>query len=180
MRALIISADNFEDTELLYPFYRLIEEGFQADIASFEKGKIKGKHGYTVPVNLSIEEVNPENYALLVLPGGKAPEALRKNPRVLEVVKAFYSAGKPIGAICHGPQILISAGLLSGKKATSYKSVAKELIEAGAQYEDKEVVMDGNLITSRMPSDLPYFMKALLDLLKKQRSFHEKRGDRNP
>ncbi|BAU23655.1 peptidase [Caldimicrobium thiodismutans] len=167
MKALIISADNFEDTELLYPFYRLIEEGFQVDIASLVRGKIKGKHGYTVPVNLSLEEVNPEEYDLLLLPGGKAPETLRKNARVLEIVRAFYSAGKPIGAICHGPQILISAGLLKGKRATSYKSVAKELLEAGAKYEDKEVVAEGNIVTSRMPSDLPYFMKTLLSVIKK-------------
>jgi protease I len=167
MKALIISADHFEDTELLCPFYRLIEEGFQVDIASLERGKIKGKHGYTVPVNLSVEEVNPEEYDLLLLPGGKAPETLRKNARVLEIVRAFYSAGKPIGAICHGPQILISAGLLKGKRATSYKSVAKELLEAGAKYEDKEVVAEGNIVTSRMPSDLPYFMKTLLSVIKK-------------
>lgn len=167
MKALIISADNFEDTELLYPFYRLIEEGFQVDIASFEKRKIKGKHGYTVPVTLSFEEVNPNEYDLLILPGGKAPEVLSKDSRVLEIVKFFNSSGKPIGAICHGPQILISAGLLKGKKATSYKSVAKELIEAGAQYEDKEVIIDGNIVTSRMPSDLPFFMKALLDFMRK-------------
>jgi len=120
-----------------------------------------------VPVTHSFEEVNPENYDLLILPGGKAPEDLRKDPHVLEIVKAFYSSGKPIGAICHGPQILISAGLLKDKKATSYKSVAKELKEAGAKYEDKEVVIDGNIVTSRMPSDLPYFMKTLLGLIKK-------------
>lgn len=168
MKALIISADNFEDTELLYPFYRLIEEGFLVDIASFEKGKIKGKHGYTVPVNLSLSEVNPEVYDLLILTGGKAPETLRKDSRVLEIVKAFYSSGKAIGAICHGPQILISAGLLKGKRATSYKSVAKELLEAGATYVDKEVVVEGNIVTSRMPADLPYFMKALLEMVKKE------------
>ncbi len=167
MKALIISADNFEDTELLYPFYRLVEEGIQVDIASLKKGEIKGKHGYKVPANLSIEEVAPEVYDLLILPGGKAPSVLRENSKVLEVVKAFYSAGKPIGAICHGPQILISAGLLKGKRATAYKSVAKELIEAGAHYEDKEAVIDGKIVTSRMPPDLPYFMRALLGLLKK-------------
>jgi len=164
MKALIISADNFEDTELLYPLYRLTEEGFQVDLVSFNKEKIKGKHGYTVTPNLTLDEVRPEEYELLILPGGKAPEALRKDERVLRIVKAFYEAGKIIGAICHGPQILISAGLLKGKRGTSYKSVAKELQEAGALYEDKEVVVDGNIVTSRMPSDLPFFMKTILKL----------------
>lgn len=166
MKALIISADNFEDTELLYPFYRLIEEGIEVDIASLKKGKIKGKHGYVVEANLSVEEVHHEAYDLLILPGGKAPAKLREDVKVLEIVKAFFEKGKIIGAICHGPQILISAGLLAGKRATAYKSVAKELIEAKAHYEDKEVVMDGNLITSRWPLDLPYFMKEILKALK--------------
>jgi len=164
MKALMISADNFEDTELLYPLYRLTEEGFQVDLASFNKEKIKGKHGYTITPNLTLDEVRPEEYELLILPGGKAPEALRKDERVLRIVKAFYEAGKIIGAICHGPLILISAGLLKGKRGTAYKSVAKELKEAGALYEDKEVVVDGNLVTSRMPSDLPFFMKTILKL----------------
>lgn len=161
-RALIISADNFEDTELLYPLYRLTEEGFKVDLASFEKNKIKGKHGYQVEANLNFDEIEPEHYDLLILPGGKAPEALRKDPRVLEIVKKFYELGKPIGAICHGPQILISAGLLTGRRATAYKSVAKELQNAGALYEDREVVVDGKIITSRMPSDLPFFVRELL------------------
>lgn len=168
MKALIISADNFEDTELLYPFYRLVEEGFQVDIASIKKGKIKGKHGYEVEANLSVEEVKPEGYDLLILPGGKAPQALRLNERVLEIVREFYKSGKVIAAICHGPQILISAGLLKGKKATSYKSVVKELEDAGVLYENREVVVDENIITSRQPTDLPFFMKEILKKFKRR------------
>lgn len=162
MKALILSADNFEDTELLYPLYRLTEEGFQVDLASFKKEKNKGKYGYTVTPNLILNEVRPEEYELLILPGGKAPEALRKDERVLRIVKAFYEAGEIIGAFCYGPQILILAGLLKGKKGTAYKSVAKELQEAGALYEDKEVVVNRNIVTSCMPSDLPYFMRTIL------------------
>ncbi|MCS7199563.1 MAG: type 1 glutamine amidotransferase [Thermodesulfobacteriaceae bacterium] len=166
MKALIISYNNFEDSELLYPLYRLIEEGFSVDIASLKRDKIKGKHGYVIEANLSVEEVRPEVYDLLILPGGKAPEALRKNEGVLKIVQTFYESGKIIGAICHGPQILISAGILKGKRATSYKSVAKEILEASAIYEDKAVVIDGNIITSRSPLDLPYFMKTILELWK--------------
>lgn len=166
MRALILSADNFEDTELLYPLYRLIEEGFEVDIASLRKGELTGKNGYKVTANLSLDEVDPESYQLLILPGGKAPAMLRKEPQVLEIVKHFYHKNKVIGAICHGPQVLISAGLLKDKRATAYKSVAKELKEAGANYEDAEVVIDDNIITSRMPADLPFFMRAILEKIK--------------
>ncbi|MCS7199455.1 MAG: type 1 glutamine amidotransferase [Caldimicrobium sp.] len=166
MRALIISADGFEDTELLYPLYRLIEEGVPVDIASIKRGNIKGKHGYVVSANLSIEEVVPENYQLLILPGGKAPSILRENPLVLDVVKKFFKENKLIGALCHGPQILVSTGLVANRRMTGYKSIATELKEAGARFEDTEVVIDGNLITSRMPADLPYFMRAIIKALK--------------
>lgn len=166
MKALIISADNFEDMELLYPLYRLVEEGIAVDIASLNRGKFKGKHGYEVEANLSVDEVQPEAYDLLILPGGKAPAQLRLNNRVLEIVRTFYEKERVIGAICHGPQILISAGLLKGKRVTAYKTVAKELIEAGANYENKEVVTEGNIITSRVPQDLPFFMREILKTLK--------------
>lgn len=165
-KALIISADNFEDTELLVPYYRLSEEGFEVEVASANKGKIKGKHGYQVDVTKTLEEVNPDDYDLLILPGGKAPTTIRKEARVLEIVKAFFKANKPIAAICHGPQILVSAGLLEGKRATCYRTVVEELKNAGAKYEDREVVVDDNLITSRQPSDLPFFIKEIMKKLK--------------
>ncbi|MGB9715714.1 MAG: type 1 glutamine amidotransferase domain-containing protein [Thermodesulfovibrionales bacterium] len=168
MKALIISADNFEDTELLTPLYRLKEEGVHVDIASIRKGKIKGKHGYEVSVDLTLKEVNPDNYDLLILPGGKAPEVIRKEKDAIEIVRHFFQKNKPVSAICHGPQTLISAGLLKGRRATCYKSVAQEMKEAGAIYEDKEVVVDGNLVTSRQPSDLPAFLRETMKLLKKR------------
>lgn len=168
MKGLIISADKFEDTELLYPYYRLQEEGIKADLASLSKGKIKGKHGYTVDVDITIEEVNPNDYDFLILPGGKAPAELRKNEKVLEIAREFFEEEKPVAAICHGPQILISAGLMKGKKATSYKSVKKELLKAGADYANKEVIVDNNLTTSRKPADLPAFMRELFKKLKKK------------
>lgn len=159
MKALIISADNFEDSELLVPYYRLQEEGIDADIASVQKGKITGKHGYQINVDKALEEVNPDDYDFLILPGGQAPASIRKQRRALELVQDFFVKDKPVSAICHGPQVLITAGLLEGRRATSYRSVVGELREAGAVYEDKEVVVDGNLITSRQPSDLPAFMR---------------------
>ncbi len=165
MKILIISADRFEDTELLVPYYRLKEEEMSVDIASLKRGRIRGKHGYEVQANLAIDEVHPDHYEALLLPGGEAPETLRQSPQVLEVVRAFFYAHKPVAAICHGPQILSSAGVLEGRAATCYKTVAGELKAAGAQYRDAEVVVDGNLVTSRQPTDLPAFLRETMKQL---------------
>jgi len=167
VRALILSADNFEDTELLVPFYRFQEERIGVDIASLKKGTIKGKHGYEVKAHKSVSDVNPDDYDILILPGGKAPGALRSDRNALEIAKHFFEKNKPVSAICHGPQILISAGLLKGRRATSYKSVAQEMKDAGVLYEDKEVVVDGNLVTARQPSDLPAFIRETMQKLKR-------------
>jgi len=166
MKALIISADDFEDTELLVPYYRLMEEGVHVDIASIKKGKIRGKHGYEVDINKTLKEVNPDDYDLLMLPGGKAPEAIRKEKEAIEIAKHFFKKNKPVSAICHGPQVLITAGVLKGRHATCYKSVVREMQDAEAIYEDKEVVVDGNLVTSRQPSDLPAFLRETMKQLK--------------
>ena len=166
MKALMISADHFEDSELLVPYYRLKEAGVDVDVASISRGKINGKHGYVVEANMALRDVNPDAYDILVLPGGKAPAAIRKEKAALEIAKSFFQKNKPVAAICHGPQTLISAGLLKDRKATCYSSVAAELQEAGAIYEDKEVVVDGNLVTSRQPSDLPAFLREMMKLLR--------------
>jgi len=165
MKALIVSADNFEDSELLVPYYRLQEAGVTVTVASLNRGAITGKHGYEVTVDMTLDEVNPDDYAILILPGGKAPAALRKEPKALEIARSFFAHVKPVAAICHGPQILISAGLLMGRRATCYLSVADELKEAGTLYEDREVVVDGNLVTSRQPADLPAFMRETMKVL---------------
>jgi protease I len=165
MKALIISADHFEDSELLVPYYRLQEAGVKVTVASLKRGAITGKQGYEVVVDKTLDEVNPDDYAILVLPGGKAPTVVRKEPKALEIAKSFFIHNKPVAAICHGPQILISAGLLKGRRATCYMSVADELKEAGALYKDREVVVDGNLVTSRQPPDLPAFMRETMKLL---------------
>lgn len=162
MKFLIISADNFEDTELLVPFYRILEEGHTADIASIKSGKIKGKKGYEVEANKALTDIDPEDYDFLILPGGKAPGEVRKEHAALTIAQHFFEKDKPVAAICHGPQTLISAGLIKGKRATSYRSVAGEMKDAGAEYEDSEVVVDGNLITSRQPSDLPAFVREIM------------------
>lgn len=159
MKALMISADNFEDLELLVPYYRLKEAGVVVDVASMKREAIRGKHNYEVTVDKTLEEIDPDEYDLLVLPGGKAPEKVRREAKALEIARSFFEHNKPVAAICHGPQTLISAGLMKGRRATCYQSVAPEMKDAGALYEDKEVVVDGNLVTSRKPSDLPSFMR---------------------
>ncbi len=165
MKALIISADHFEDTELLVPYYRLLEAGWQVDVASIARGRIHGKRGYEVEVTKALRDVHADDYALLVLPGGKAPSAIRKEQAALDLARDFLQTGKPVAAICHGPQVLVSAGLMKGRHATCYHSVAPELQAAGALYEDREVVVDGKLVTARQPSDLPAFMRELMKLL---------------
>lgn len=159
MKALMISADNFEDLELLIPYYRLKEAGVVVDVASMKREAIRGKHNYEVTVDKTLEEIDPDEYDLLVLPGGKGPEKVRREAKALEIARSFFEHNKPVAAICHGPQTLISAGLMKGRRATCYQSVAPEMKDAGALYEDKEVVVDGNLVTSRKPSDLPSFMR---------------------
>jgi protease I len=169
VKALIISADNFEDSELLVPYYRLLEAGIDVVVAAPGHGSIKGKHGYEVRVDIPLTAVIPADYAVLILPGGKAPEAVRKEPLAQAICRHFMEHGKPVAAICHGPQTLISAGLLRGRHATCYRSVAGELEDAGAFYEDREVVVDGTLVTSRQPSDLPAFMRETMKLVEAAR-----------
>jgi protease I len=160
-RALIISGEGFEDLELFVPYYRLLEEGIEVDIASPER-KFKGKHGYEATSTVSLDDVNPDDYDVLIVPGGKAPASIRNDGRVTGIAKAFFDKEKPVASICHGPQVLIKAGVMKGRRSTSYRTVGKELKEAGAEYEDSEVVVDGNLVTSRQPPDLPAFMREIM------------------
>ena len=162
MRVLIVSADGFEDSELLAPLYRLREAQVDVDLASPGGAGIRGKHGYEIEVDRSLEDAAVDAYDMLLLPGGKAPARLRESASMLELARAFFARGKPVAAICHGPQILAAAGLLEGRSATAYKSVQRELDAAGAHTRDEAVVVDGNLITSREPEDLPAFNRAIV------------------
>lgn len=165
MKALILSANDFEDSELLVPYYRLLEAGYTVDVAAEKSGLIRGLHGYEVHAIKSFADVDPDEYSVLILPGGKAPASVRKDPTANSIARHFFDANKPVGAICHGPQTLVSAGVLHDRRATCYRTVAKELQEAGALYEDSEVVVDGRLVTSRQPADLPAFMREIMKLL---------------
>jgi protease I len=168
MRVLVITADQFEDSELFEPAAALQRAGAIVDIASFEPGGITGKRGGEETANLAVAEVDSGDYDMLLLPGGKAPARLRESPEVLELARAFVADGKPVAAICHGPQILVSAGLVEGRTMTSYKSVGDELAAAGAHYVDRPVVTDDVFITSREPGDLPVFIEQLIEALRRR------------
>ena len=165
-RVLLIVDDGFEDLELYYPKYRLIEAGHKVHVATPDGRPRTGKHEYTIPADLAIPDVSVTEYdALVVLGGSRSPEQLRVNVDAIAIVKAFEDAGRPIASICHGPWLLASAGVLSGKKATCYFMIRDDVRNAGAEYVDREVVESGNLITSRTPVDLPVFMRTLLSRL---------------
>ncbi len=165
MRALIVSADGFEDSELRVPRDRLREAGVAVEVASTRRGMLHGKHGYEVEVDRLLREVSPDAYDLLLLPGGKAPATLRNDAEAIRIARAFMGADKPVAAICHGPQILASAGTLQGRRVTCFRDVAPELRDAGALYEDRETVVDGKLVTARQPGDLQPFVRELLNQL---------------
>jgi intracellular protease, PfpI family len=166
-KVLLITADDFEDIEVLYPIYRVKEEGFDVLVATPNKSPAVGKHGYKVEADLSFAETREEDFDALIIPGGRAPERVRMKKEILEVVRDFFKKAKPVGAICHGPQVLISANVLKGRRLTGYWSIKDDIEFAGGIYEDKEVVVDGNLISSRFPGDLPYFMSEFIKSLKK-------------
>jgi protease I len=166
MRALILLADGYEDSEFFYPYYRLQEEGIAVDVAGPKTGSVTGKHGYVFETNRALSDVRAKDYDVLILPGGKAPERIRLHPQAVDVTKNMMNDGKVLAAICHGGQILISADVLGGRRATCYEAIRDDMMAAGASYVDEEVVVDGNLITSRRPSDLPAFCRELLRALK--------------
>ena len=165
MRALIISSDRFEDSELTEPLHQLRAKGVEVDVAAPRKGLITGKHGHKVGAGLALDAVHPEDYDLLLLPGGNAPANLRKNPEAVAIARHFLQADKPVAAICHGPQVLITTGLLAGRNATCYRDMRQELEAAGVNYQDREVVVDGNLISSRQPADIPAFMRGIFRIM---------------
>jgi len=172
LKAIILTADKFEDMELFFPYFRLLEEELRVDIAAPKKGHIEGEHGYGLEVEKTFDDIRPEDYDILLIPGGSpdgAPSVVRKDPRAQAIAKSFFNSNKPVSSICHGPWLLASAGLVNGKRLTSYwyDGVPEDIKKAGGIYEDKEVVVDGNLVTSRYPGDLPAFMRETIRIVNK-------------
>ncbi len=157
-----------EDAEFLYPYYRFQEEGYTVDVvASRANETYLGKHGVPLRSNLSPKEVNVENYDGLIIPGGWAPDYMRANNELVNIVKEAFSKGKVVAAICHGPQMLIEADVLRGRRVTCWKSVVTDVKNAGATFLDEKTVVDQNMVTSQSPKDLPSFCKETIRLLKK-------------
>jgi protease I len=167
MKKILILVENiYEDMELHYPKYRLQEAGYEVVLAGEKKGEVyKGKHGYPCTSTASFEEVKVGSFSGLVIPGGYAPDKLRKNPKVLELVRTFHEQKKPIAFICHGGWVPISAGILRGVMCTSYDAIRDDIQNAGGLWENREVVVDGNLISSRHPDDLPAFCIKIIEVL---------------
>jgi protease I len=165
----VVVTDHFEDSEYTEPAKAYQEAGHQLTVLENEKGKtVKGKQGQeTIKVDAPIDEVNADDFDALFIPGGFSPDILRADDKFVTFTKKFMDDNKPVFAICHGPQLLITAETLKGRDVTGYKSIAVDLKNAGANFHDKEVVVCGNqLVTSRTPDDLPAFTRESLNLLK--------------
>lgn len=176
-KVAILVAHGFEQVELTEPKQALEQAGAQTHIVSPEEGQVKGwqhtEWGDQFPVDVALEQANADDYDALLLPGGVMnPDHLRRNQQALQFVRSFFEAGKPVAAICHGPWTLIDAGLVKGRKLTSYESIQSDLKNAGAQWVDQEVVVDQGLVTSRKPDDIPAFNRKMIEEFAEGR--HEK------
>jgi protease I len=171
----ILATNGFEQAELEVPRDRLKQAGATVEIVSPQSGEIRGWNvkdwGHSVPVDRKLDDAKADDYDALVLPGGQInPDLLRINAKALDFIRAFDQQNKTIAAVCHAPWLLIETGLAKGRKATSYKSIKTDLINAGAKWEDKEVVVDGRIITSRNPGDLEAFSKKIIEALSERAS----------
>lgn len=166
MRVLILVEKIYEDLELWYPKLRLEEAGHEVVLCGPEAGtEYPSKHGYPAKSDVAAKDVDAGDFDALVIPGGYSPDHMRRTPAMVALVKAFHQRRAPIAAICHGPWMLCSNRLVEGRRVTSFSSIKDDLVNAGARWEDAPVVVDGHLITSRTPKDLPVFAKALLAAL---------------
>lgn len=167
-RVLMFVDNIFEDMELLYPYYRLIEEGAEVVVAGPESDTVyKGKNGYPFKSSAAIADQKAADFDLLVVAGGFAPDQLRRDPKVLELTRQIHEAGKIVAHICHGGWIPISAGIMKGFTCTSTPGIKDDLTNAGATWVNEEVVVDRNQISSRKPDDLPAFCRAIVELATK-------------
>ncbi|HWJ65281.1 MAG TPA: type 1 glutamine amidotransferase domain-containing protein [Nocardioides sp.] len=163
-RIAILTADQVEDTEFFYPYYRFAEEGYDVDVLTPDGNGITGYKGLPLKTGTRpIEGAIASDYDALFIPGGLAPGALRTNDTALAFVKEFAATGRPVGALCQGPQVLISAGLAEGRRLTSWKDVEPEVTAAGATYVDEPLVEDGQFVTARKPGDMPIQLRRFLE-----------------
>jgi protease I len=161
----VLIEDVYQEMEVWYPAYRLREAGHKTLFIGTGKPEYKSKLGYPCKAEADIKEVQSKDFDGVIVPGGFAPDYLRRSPQILDFVASLDKAGKPVGSICHAAWVLCSAGILKGRKATCFFAIKDDVINAGANYLDQEVVVDGNLVTSRKPDDLPAFMREFLKAL---------------
>ena len=164
-RIAILVEDLYQDQEVWYPYFRLKEAGVEVTVVGTKKLEFTSKHGYPISADVTIDKVSADQFDGVVVPGGYAPDILRRFAEVSRFVSAMDRQGKLIAAICHAGWVLVSADVLRGKTATGFFAIKDDLVNAGATYVDREVVRDGNLVTSRTPEDLPAFMRTFLEAL---------------
>ncbi len=165
-RVAVLVEQQYQELEVWYPVYRLREAGAAVVLVGPEVGKTyESKLGYPAKSDAAAADVAAKEFDAVVIPGGFAPDFMRRSPAMIELVRAIGAAGKPVAAICHGPWVLCSTPLLRGRRATSFFAIKDDVVNAGAQWVDETVVRDGNIITSRKPDDLPAFLKVILESL---------------
>jgi protease I len=165
-RIAILAENNYQELELWYPLLRFREEGVEVSVVGTGTANTyTSKHGYPVTVDLEAGEVSAEDYDGVIIPGGYAPDLLRRHSAVLDLVRTMFEQGKVVAAICHAGWVLVSAGVLRDRRATSVGAIKDDMINAGAEWLDQEVVRDDNLITSRVPHDLPAFCRTIIEAL---------------
>ncbi len=167
-RILILCGPDYEDMELHYPRYRLLEEGASVVVAGIGAETYRGKKGYPVTVDAQVSGLSAHDFDAVVIPGGYAPDHMRRSEDLLSLVREMHDEGKTVAAICHAPWVTISAGIMKGRRATCVPAIKDDVINAGADYVDEPVVIDGNLVTSRRPDDLPAFLRAVIDAIASQ------------
>jgi protease I len=168
-RAAILAEEIYNEFELWIPYYRLKEEGVEVTVVgSGTASTYHGKYGIPVEVNKKASEVTADDFDAVIIPGGYAPDKMRIHPEMVSLVKDMCRKGKVVASICHGGWMLVSAGILQGKRATSYIAIKDDMVNAGARWEDSELVRDGNLITSRKPEDLPAFCRSIVEAMGEQ------------
>ena len=162
----VLVEDQYQVLEVWYPYLRLREEGYETMLVGTGKPQYQSKEGYLAQEEASVSKIKPYDFAGVIIPGGYAPDILRRFNAINNFVKNMNQDGKLVAAICHGGWVLVSAGILKGRRVTGFSAIKDDLINAGAEFLDKEVVVDGNLITSRNPYDLPAFCKEILKFLR--------------
>lgn len=171
VRVAVLAENQYEDLELWYPFFRLREAGADVFIVGSGTSDVyHSKHGYPVSVDAEAETVSPSQFDAVIIPGGYAPDYMRRHSAMVTFVREACEQGKLVAAICHAGWMLASANVLQGRTVTSFRSIKDDVVNAGATWLDREVVRDGNLITSRQPTDLPAFMQAILGALRERRA----------